>query len=57
MMVGVLDQHANVCIVLLSAIAVDQLSHLVMKRNKKKNYIFITYWRLVENLHAGVAVG
>ena len=36
MMVGVLDQLANVCIVLLNAIAVDQLSHLVMKRNKKK---------------------
>ena len=56
MLVGVLDRHANVCNVLLNAIVADRLLHLVIKRSKKKNYIFITFSKLVENLHSLVAV-
>ena len=52
-LVGVLDQHANVCIVLLTAIVAEQLLHLVIKRNKK-NYIFNA---ILENLHSAVADG
>ena len=57
-LVGVLMfRHANVCTVLLNAIVSDQLLHLVIKRNKKKCYIFIEYSILFENLHSAVAVG
>ena len=57
MLVGVLDRHANVCTVLLNAIVADRLLHLVIKRSKKKkNYIFITFSKLVENLHSLVVV-
>ena len=53
---GILDQHVT-CNILLNAIVADQLLHLIIKRNKeKKNYMFITYSKLIENLHSVVAV-
>ena len=55
MLVGVLNRHA-VCTVLLNVIVADQLLHLVIKRSKKKNFMFITYSKLVENLHSAVVV-
>ena len=40
---------------LLNAIVVDQLLPLFIKRNKKKNYIFITYSILIESFHSAAA--
>ena len=57
MLVGVLDRHANVCTDLFNAIVAKQLLHLVIKKNNKKNYIFITYSRLIEIFHSAVVVG
>ena len=57
MLVGVLDRHANVCTDLFNAIVAEQLLHLVVKKNNKKNYIFITYSRLIEIFHSAVVVG
>ena len=54
-LVDVLSRHVGFRTVLLNAIVVDQLLHLVIKRNKKKN-LYITYSKLVENLHSAVAV-
>ena len=56
-LVGVLDRHANVCTDLFNAIVAEQLLHLVIKKNNKKNYIFITYSRLIEIFHSAVVVG
>ena len=55
MFIGVLGRHA-VFTALLNAIAVDQLLHFVIKENKKNNYMFNTFSKLVENLHSTVAV-
>ena len=57
MLVGVLDRHANVCTDLFNAIVEEQLFHVVIKKKKKKNYIFITYSRLIEIFHSAVVVG
>ena len=49
MLIGVLNWPANFWTVLLNAIVVDQLLHLVIKRNKKKKlyiyYIFKAGWK------------
>ena len=55
MFIGVLDRHA-VCTALLNAIVADRLLPFVIKENKKNNYMFNTFSKLVENLHSAVAV-
>ena len=52
MLVGVLDRLANFRTVLFNAIVA-----FGFKKKQEKNYIFITYSKLVENLHSTVAVG
>ena len=51
--VGALDRRANVCTVLLNAI----VAFGYKKKQEKNNYIFITFSKLVENLHSVVIVG
>ena len=53
-----LNRCANSLTVLLNVMLVNQLLHLVIKRNKKKETIYLLHiLKLVEDLHSAVAAG